>query len=72
MIDFEIRFFERKSKKSARTLGSRSGSTSPGADRRIASAAIERFAHARGINIHGDHPPTPLNSDVGERIEVMI
>ncbi len=72
MIDFEIRFFERKSKKNDRTRGSRSGSTPLAADRPIASARSERLARARSFNYYADHPPTPLNSDVGERFGDMI
>lgn len=64
MSAFEIRVFERNSKKIDRTLGSRSGSTPPAADRRIESSLAAPFVRARVFNSHGYHPPTPLNSDV--------
>lgn len=68
MIEFELRVFERKSKKIARTLGSRSGSTPPAADRQIESALEPRSVRARVFNSHGYHPPTPSNSDVVTRV----
>jgi hypothetical protein len=68
MSVFEIRVFEKNSKKIDRTLGSRSGSTPPAADRRIQSALGAGSVRARYFNLHGDHPPTPLNSDVVDHV----
>jgi len=68
MSEFKNRKSERVSKKSARTLGLRCGSTPLGADTPTASVRSERLAYARGINIHAEHPPTPLNSDASGRV----
>ena len=68
MSAFEIRVFERKSKKSARTLGSRGGSTPPASDRPIESSIATGLVRARVFNWDADHPPTPLISDVSGHV----